>query len=72
MRHRYFSDIFIPHENRIIEVKSTWTYKKGILQGKLQLQKEACERNGYTYMYMIYDDFGNRLSTDEIDKIDKI
>lgn len=60
-KHRYFSDIFIPHENRIIEVKSTWTYKKGTHQGKLALQKETCERMGYTYTYMVYDDSGNRI-----------
>jgi hypothetical protein len=67
MRHRYFSDMYIPHLNRIIEVKSSWTYRKGMIQGKLQLQKEACERKGYTYTYMIYDDFGNRLDIDDID-----
>lgn len=58
MKHRYFSDIFIPHENLIIEVKSTWTYEKGMKQGKLQLQREACVDAGYTYKYMIYTDSG--------------
>ena len=27
-KHRYYCDIYIPSENKIIEVKSTWTYKK--------------------------------------------
>jgi hypothetical protein len=57
-RHRYFSDIFIPHKNLIIEVKSTWTYEKGMKQGKLVLQREACLRAGYDYKYMIYTDLG--------------
>jgi hypothetical protein len=61
MKHRYFSDIFIPHENLIIEVKSTWTYNKGMKQGKLKLQKEACEQMGYTYKYMIYTDSGEEI-----------
>ena len=57
-RHRYFSDIFIPHKNLIIEVKSTWTYEKGMKQGKLVLQREACLRAGYDYKYMVYTDLG--------------
>lgn len=57
-RHRYFSDIFIPHKNLIIEVKSTWTYEKGTRQGKLALQREACLRAGYTYKYMVFTESG--------------
>jgi hypothetical protein len=57
-KHRYFSDIYIPHINLVIEVKSTWTYKKGMQQGKLQLQREACIAEDYDYKYMIYTDTG--------------
>lgn len=64
-RHRYFSDIFIPHANLIIEVKSTWTYKKGMCQGKLQLQEEACLRQGYQYKYMIFTDTGKEYIPDD-------
>jgi hypothetical protein len=28
--HRYFSDIYIPKTKTIVEVKSTWTYEKGL------------------------------------------
>lgn len=60
-KHRYFSDIYIPHMNLIIEVKSTWTYNKGLRQGKLQLQRDACIDEGYNYKYMIYTDTGKEF-----------
>ena len=43
----YFPDIFIPHQNKIIEVKSTWTYK--CKTDNVLLKKKACEGQGYIY-----------------------
>ena len=55
----YFPDIFIPHENKLIEVKSTWTYKcktDNILQ-----KGEACKAQGYLYEIWCFDAKGNRI-----------
>jgi hypothetical protein len=59
-KHRYFSDIYIPKENRIVEVKSTWTYQKGTKEGKLILQEKACRDAGYDYELLIFDECGKR------------
>ena len=40
-KHRYYCDIFIPKENRIIEVRSTWTYEKD--KDALIYKQPACE-----------------------------
>ncbi len=58
----YFPDIFIPHENKIIEVKSTWTAKckadcvneKGI----------ATKAAGYSYELWVYNGKGVKQSPD--------
>ena len=57
-KHRYFSDIFIPSENLIIEVKSTWTYKKGVFRDNIKQKEAACIAKGYQYQYLIFDDKG--------------
>jgi hypothetical protein len=55
----YYPDIYIPSENRIIEVKSTWTYKvqvdKNIIKGK------ACKDQGYNFEFWIYDIKYNKI-----------
>lgn len=53
----HFPDIFIPHENKIIEVKSTWTYK--CETDNIQLKKKAAEEQGFLYEIWCYD--GNGL-----------
>lgn len=55
--HRYFSDVYIPKTKTIVEVKSTWTYEKGL--EKLKLQKDACTANKYKYLLLVFDDSGN-------------
>jgi hypothetical protein len=50
-RHRYFCDIFIPEENKIIEVKSTWTYDK--YKEINELKASACRNLGYTFEFWI-------------------
>lgn len=56
----YFPDIFIPHENKIVEVKSTWTLKWRPQQ--IQLKKKACEEKGFRYEIWCYDAKGNRVT----------
>jgi hypothetical protein len=57
--HVYYPDIYIPHENKIIEVKSLWTYNK---QKENVIRKgEACIELNYNYELWIYDKKGKRL-----------
>jgi hypothetical protein len=56
----YFPDIYIPHENRIIEVKSTWTYN--CKTDNIKHKKEATIKEGYNYEIWIYDKKGQRIS----------
>jgi hypothetical protein len=57
--HRYYPDIFIPIENKIIEVKSTWTYNLDIKQ--FHNKKKACEYLGYTFESYIYNSKKERI-----------
>ena len=59
IKHRHFVDIFIPSQNRCIEVKSTWTAekKKDII---FQKQKSAKE-NGYNYEIWVYNQKGEKV-----------
>ena len=58
----YFPDIFLPHENKLIEVKSTWTYKTD-WDKKLKYQKDAVEKQGYTYEIWIYNAKGVQVQS---------
>jgi hypothetical protein len=53
-KHRHFVDIFIPSQNRCIEVKSTWTVKKENVFLKQKVAKEL----GYNYEIWIYNEKG--------------
>jgi hypothetical protein len=55
----HFPDIFIPHENKIIEVKSIWTYK--CKADNIQLKKEACEKQGFRYEIWCFNPKGKRV-----------
>jgi hypothetical protein len=59
-RHYYFPDIFIPHENKILEVKSTWTY--ACKTDNIELKKCATIEKGYTYEMLCYDGKGNKVN----------
>lgn len=49
----YHPDIYIPHENRIIEIKSEWTYK---LRPNIIMDKgNACKEKGYNFEIWIYN-----------------
>ena len=54
----YFPDIFIPHENRIIEVKSTWTYTQK--QDCIHEKANACVNAGYVFEIWMYDGKKNK------------
>ncbi len=56
-KHRYFCDIFIPKENKIIEVKSEWTLECD--REKFELKKNSCIENGYNFELWIFDNKKN-------------
>jgi hypothetical protein len=59
-KHRYYVDIFIPFQNRCIEVKSTWTVKKP----DVLLKEKAAKDLGYNYEIWVYDRKGNKICYD--------
>jgi hypothetical protein len=56
---RHYVDIFIPSQNRCIEVKSEWTYQLQI--NTILLKQEAAKELGYTYEIWIFDKKGNKI-----------
>ena len=52
-KHRHYVDIFIPSQNRCIEVKSTWTAKKN--EHNIFLKQNAAKELGYKYEIWIYN-----------------
>ncbi len=63
-KHRYYVDIFIPSQNRCIEVKSTWTAEKN--KEKVYLKQNASTELGYVYDLWIYNKKGERIETNNI------
>jgi len=59
-KHRHFVDIYIPSQNRCIEVKSTWTNQK---KNYVLEKKIAAEKLGYKYDVWIYDKTGEKLDS---------
>jgi len=56
----HFPDIFIPHENKIIEVKSTWTLE--CKADNIQLKKRAAEQQGFHYEIWCFNGKGKKIS----------
>lgn len=57
-KHFYFPDIYIPHENKIIEVKSTWTFNK---KNDITMAKaKSCKDKGYCFELWVYDGKGGK------------
>jgi hypothetical protein len=54
----YFPDIYIKSGNKIIEVKSNWTYK--CKEDNVQEKSNATKLAGYEYEIWIYDNKGNK------------
>ena len=55
-KHRHYVDIFIPSQNRCIEVKSTWTAK--LNNHTIFLKQDAAKKLGYIYEIWIYNTKG--------------
>jgi hypothetical protein len=55
----YFPDIFIKSMNKIIEVKSQWTY--GIKKSNIQLKAQAVKNEGCDYEIWIFDSKRNKI-----------
>jgi hypothetical protein len=60
----YFPDIFIPHLNKIIEVKSTWTYK--CKRDNVFHKEKATKEKGFTYEFWVFDNKGKKISEEEL------
>jgi len=60
IEHRYYVDIYIPSQNKCIEVKSLYTYKKE--EQKNILKQDAAQKMGYNFEFWIYDKKGNRIN----------
>ena len=58
-KRKYYPDIFIPHQNRIIEVKSKYTFEKE--KEKNLLKSLACKELGYKFEFRIYKNNGELL-----------
>jgi hypothetical protein len=58
-KHRHYVDIFIPSQNRMIEIKSTWTAekKKDCIFAKQKAGKEL----GYNYEIWVYNARGEKI-----------
>lgn len=55
---KYYPDIYVVSENKIIEVKSKYTYETNI--GINKAKKEACLALGLAFEFWIYDSLGNK------------
>lgn len=58
---RYYPDIFIRSENRLVEVKSEYTFK--LDNGKNVAKAKGCIKLGYEFEFRIYDGKGNLTRT---------
>lgn len=59
VKHFYYPDFYLKNENKVIEVKSEWTFEKDL---KKNLSKQrACIEQGFDFEFFIYDRKGNRI-----------
>jgi hypothetical protein len=58
-KHRHYVDIFIPSQNRMVEVKSTWTAEKK--KDNIFLKQEAGKQLGYLYEIWVYNEKGEKV-----------
>jgi hypothetical protein len=59
-KHRHYVDIFIPAQNRCIEVKSTWTAKQN--QHNIFLKQNAAKELGYKYEIWVYNNKKEKIN----------
>ena len=53
----HYVDIFIPSQNRCIEIKSSWTFKKP----NVLLKQKYAKEKGYNYEIWVYDKKRNKI-----------
>ena len=58
-KHRHYVDIFIPSQNKCIEVKSTWTIQNKT--SNIFEKQKAAKDLGYKYEIWVYDNKGNKV-----------
>ena len=56
---RHFVDIFIPSQNKCIEVKSTWTFEKK--RDNVLLKQKAGKALGFNYEIWVYNSKGEKV-----------
>jgi hypothetical protein len=60
-KHIHFVDFFIPKLNKCIEVKSTFTFDKGIKKDNIFLKQHAGKKLGYEYEIWVYNKKGEKV-----------
>lgn len=58
-KHRYYVDIFIPSQKRMIEVKSDYTFK--VDNDVILLKQAACKNAGYSCEIWVYNSKGEKV-----------
>jgi len=58
---KHYVDIFIPNQNKCIEIKSTWTFETQ--KDVIFLKQTAGKELGYQYEIWVYDAKGNKINT---------
>ena len=58
--HRHYVDIFIPTQNRCIEVKSEWYFNEG--KDIIMLKQKAAKELGYKYEIWVYNKKGEKIN----------
>lgn len=58
-KHRHYVDIFVPSQNKCIEIKSTWTAEKK--KDNIFLKQTAGKSMGYLYEIWVYDGKGQKV-----------
>ena len=59
IKHRHYVDIFIPSQNKLIEVKSTWTVE--MKNDNIFKKQEAGKQLGYNYEIWIFNRKGDKV-----------
>lgn len=57
--HRYYPDIYIPSLNKLIEVKSSWTYSRWIDINRIK--EKAAQDCGFAFEFYIFSPNGTRI-----------
>jgi hypothetical protein len=60
-KHRHYVDIFIPSQNRCIEVKSSWTAEKK--KDYIFLKQQAGKELGYNYEIWVFNGKGEKVES---------